>query len=50
MTLTMTSVEVVETSDTLTNSLFQVFIHPDDHSQTAYDINYSCVQTISALQ
>lgn len=34
----MTSVEVVETSDTLTNRLFQDFIHPDDDSQTAYDL------------
>ena len=32
MTLKMTTVQVVETSVTVTNSSFQNYTHPDDHT------------------
>ena len=33
----MTTAEVVETSDTVTNSSFQNYTHPDDHTRQTTD-------------
>ena len=37
MTLKMTTAQVVETSVTVTNSSFQKYIHPDDHTRQTTD-------------
>ena len=38
MTLKMTTAQVVETSVTVTNSSFQNYTHPDDHTRQTKDI------------
>ena len=38
MTLKMTTAQVVETSVTVTNSSFQSYTHPDDHTRQTTDI------------
>ena len=37
MTLKMTTAQVVETSVTVTNSSFQNYTHPDDHTRQTTD-------------
>ena len=37
MTLKMTTAQVVETSVTVTNSSFQNYTHPDDHTKQTTD-------------
>ena len=39
MTLKMTTAQVVETSVTVTNSSFQNYTHPDDHTTRTDDDN-----------
>ena len=39
MTLKMTTAQVVETSVTVTNSSFQNYTHPDDHTTRTTEIN-----------
>ena len=38
MTLKMTTAQVVETSVTVTNSSFQNYTHPDDHTRQTTDL------------
>ena len=37
MTLKMTTAQVIETSVTVTNSSFQTYTHPDDHTTRTTD-------------
>ena len=39
MTLKMTTAQVVETSVTVTNSSFQNYTHPDDHTTRTSNMN-----------
>ena len=49
MTLKMTTAQVVETSVTVTNSSFQNYSHPDDHTRQTTDTRGYKAFTIAVL-
>ena len=49
MTLKMTTAQVVETSVTVTNSSFQNYTHPDDHTTQTTNRFFTRVRLILAL-